>query len=927
MTSPRATARLIFHKGFPIDSAVPLVDYFAELGVSHLCASPLLAARPGLLDGAGVVAHDAIAPEIGGEMALKRLVHALRRRQMGLLVEIAPGHMAVGGADNPVWLDVLEWGRDSAFASWFDIDWRAGESGLRHKVLAPFLDRPYGEALADGVLALGFDGTRGAFRARHFEHAFPISPLDYPLILDAAASAATAAMRTPFAGLSRLRPDPEMVRAAKYRLATLAATVEGRAAIAATLDAFDPRREDGRALLHKLLERQAYRLAWRRAADDDLNWRRHPATTDAAGIKVERADVFDATHALLFRLYGEGVIDGFRIVGWDQLADPAAYSRRLRLKLGALARTRPKGAPAGAPIFVEKVLGPGEPLPFFWDVSGTTGGEAAEAIGAVLHDPAAASALSGVWTSTSGDRQRYDDKWESTRRETVRGRFGTELQAVARALHDVAQGDLSTRDLTFAAIKRVVLQLAVAFPEPRTYADINGHGEWDARVFHTALERARRRLSPEDLPVADHIAAWLGGEAPRNVRDFEQSGAREHAIAKFQQFTAALDAEAVGGSLLYRYGRLLSRNDWGSDPTLLGLRPATFHERMAARAGQGLNALTATAGPPFKRGEDARMRLAVLSEIPQEWEDLIRRLGQITAPFRSRLVDGAAPEPADEIMLYQSLVSTWPHALRADDTLGFAELKERTQLWLREAIRAAGVRTRRSLGNPDYEAGCAEFLTTLLEAPAGAPARQLFVDFIARIAKASAVNALAHCLLKHTIPGVPEIYQGCEFWDRSFEAPDNRRAVDFIARDHALAAAGSPERLLETFPDGRVKQAAIARLLASRRAHPALYAQGSYEPLVVQGPRETHALAFMRRHHGETLIAVVTRLSFRLLGTEATTPKVPTLRWGDTGIVLPADVSGPFIDAITGREVHSRLGRIDLSDALLTFPGAVLVKT
>ncbi|WP_234051221.1 MULTISPECIES: malto-oligosyltrehalose synthase [unclassified Xanthobacter] len=922
MTVPRAAVRLQFEPAFPLDAAVGLVDYFADLGASHITANALLAGRADLPG--GVVDHDTVEPRIGGEEGLRQLVAALRRRQMGLIVDITPAAMAVGGADNETWNDLLEWGRDSAHAHWFDVDWRGADPVLRNKLLAPFLDQPYGVALDAGSLQLAFDSAQGRFLVRHHAHAFPICPLHYAEILEAAELTGSDELAAPFTRLPRLRPDPQEAEAARRTLMARAATPEGRTLIAAACGAFDSRTEPGRERLHRLLERQSFRLAWWGTAADELNWTRLPDTTALAAIRTERPDVFDATHGTLVRLYAEGLVDGFVIRQWDLLGDPAAYTRRLRLKLESAAASRPAGLPAL--YLAAGTVGAGDIPPGGGIVAGTAGAEAQEDISAVLHDPAGGTPLGDLWVSATGERQRFDDQRALARRQALAMSFGAQLDRVVDALVEVARCDLKTRDTPRASIARCVRELAVALPIRRTYADVDGFDAADAALFAAALKRARRRFSPLDLPVAEQMAAWLGGEAPRQLGDFEKAGAREEAIAAFQQLTAALGREALDEMLAARFGRLVSRNEPGSDPAWMGLAPDAFHDRMAARASRSPHALSATAGPDQQRGEDARMRLAVLSVAPREWEALLWPLLEITAPFRSRLVDGVAPEPRDVVILVQTLIGAWPHGLRADDALGLGSLHDRVKAWWMENLRRARMRTRPHFPDTAYEQGCAQFLATLMEGEAGAPARRLIAAFLPQLARASAVNALSQVVLKCTVPGIPELFQGTEFWDFGLGAGDGAPAVDHLARADALATGGTPDFLLESFADGRVKQATIARLLHLRATEAALYRDGEYLPLPVQGPRAAHALAFARRHRDAMGVTVVTRLAYGLLGLETALPKVAPGLWQTTRVTSPELSDGAYRDALTGRVVEVRLGRFDLSDALDSFPAAVLLK-
>ncbi|MFG1431106.1 malto-oligosyltrehalose synthase [Xanthobacter sp. V2C-8] len=919
MSVPRGIVRLRFDQGFPLDAAVGLVDHFADLGLSHLAASPVLASRPGLP--AGVVDHDAIAPRLGGEEALRRLATALRRRGMGLILDIAPAFMAVGADDNAAWRDLLEWGRDGARAHWFDVDWRGTDPTLRNKVLVPFLDRPYGEVLAAGGLQLAFEASRGAFLVRHRDHTFPISPLDYATVLEASGLSDAVPLAAPFTHLPRLRPDAEQAEAARRALAEAATSPEGRAIVTAAAGAFDPRIPGGAARMHRLLERQAYRLAWWGTAADALNWSRHPRHGTLAAIRVERPDVFDATHATLLRLYGEALVDGFVIRQWDLLADPIGYARRLRLKLETAAGQRPAGLPA--PYLVAAAAPAGGMPPVGWGVAGTAGAEAQDALSAVLHDPAGGTPLSDIWISTTGERQRFDDLRAATRRQALDALFGARLDAAVLALHEVAAADSASRDTTPAAIRRVACELAVALPARRTHAGLDGFDETDAALFAAALARARRRLSPLDQPAAERIAGWLGGEAPRAVGDFEQAGAREHAIALFQQLTAALDRVATDEMLLSRYGRLISRNETGSDPTLMGLAPEAFHARMAARRARCPDAVTATSGPGRRLGEDARMRLAVLSAAPRVWDEMLRGLMDLSRPLRARLAEGVAPAPADAAVLFQGVLAAWPPALRPDDALGLGDLHDRLRAWWLKGLRDARLRTGPECGDPGYEAAGDAFLSALVEGPEGLKARGRIAAIVPRLARAGMINALSQVVLKCTVPGIPELFQGTEFWDYSLGETDAARASDHLARG-TPAADARPDLLLDSAHDGRVKQATLARLLRLRAAEPALFREGEYLPLTVEGPNAGHILAFARRLRGATLVTVVTRLAFGLLEPGAALPRVSPERWAGTRAALPA--GGSYRDALTGRSVDAPEGHLDLAVALADFPAAVLIK-
>ncbi len=926
MSGPRAAVRLQFHHDFPLDRATALVPYLHALGISHIYASPLLKSRPGSAHGYDIVDHAQIDPELGGEAALRRLVAALRARGMGLILDIVPNHMAVGGADNAWWLDVLEWGRASPFAEFFDIDWTPPDPTLRGRLLAPFLGASYGDVLAAGDLVLRFDETDGRFIVSVYgAHRFPIAPRDYPAILRAAGGA-LADLAAALAGRRMTREQAEAGRAAMR-----AAHSTRAAAFAAALDAFNC--EPGRGRLHRLLERQHYRLAWWRAAADEINWRRFFDINGLAGLRIERAEVFEATHAYVLRLYAEGLIDGLRIDHVDGLADPRGYCRKLRRRLQAAEARRPPSLRGVAPvIWVEKILAPHERLPADWLTDGTTGYDFMSDVAALLHDPAGAAPLTALWTARSGRPAGFAAEAVAARRQILRETLSSELWATAAAMHRISRRNLATRDWTLTALRRALEELLVHFHSYRIYAGAAGASEADARELAWAMAGARRTLRAADLGLLDLLDGWLRGDALKRVPAGPARQERLRAMVRFQQLAAPTAAKAVEDTAFYRYGRLLSRNEVGSDPDQFALAPEAFHAAMEARRRRVPRGLLATATHDHKRGEDTRARLAVLSEVPAEWESAVARWTRLNAPFRRDLDGAPAPDAADELMLYQTLVAAWPLDLAAYDADGLAAFRDRVGAWLEKAVREAKRHSEWAAPNAAYEGACRDFLTRCLDPARSAPVAQEIAAFASRIAPAGVVNSLAQTLLRLTVPGVPDLYQGTEFWDFSLVDPDNRRPVDWPARVAALDDARAPADLLPAWRGGHVKQALIVRALALRARLPSVFADGAYRRLPVEGPAAPHVLAFARIHQGRAVMVAVSRLSSVHLPSDPGSfvlPKIPAAAWNGTTITLPRHIwrSGlvDLLDA-TQRTVEPRdaAGRIDAATLFAALPVALL---
>ncbi len=917
-----ATARLQFHKDFTMDDAAKLVPYYDRFGVSHLYASPLLKSRPGSTHGYDIVDHNEIDPELGGEAALHRLIAELRRHGMGLILDIVPNHMGVGGADNAWWLDVLEWGRASAYAEFFDIDWDPPDSSLRGRMLAPFLGDAYGTCLLNGQLTLQFDEADGRLFVGYYSHRFPINPRDYPSVLLTEGGPLEEPARA-FAELNATNRET-MRQQAEAARATLRSPDYAQA-IRECLQAYAPDTEAGRDRLNRLLERQSYRLAWWRAATDEINWRRFFDVNGLAGMRAEVPAVFDATHCTILRLYAEGLIDGLRIDHVDGLADPRGYCRKLRRQLDAATAHRAPELRGEPPvIWIEKILAPQENLSSEWLTDGTTGYDFMNDVSAVLHDPAGETALTELWTGLTGRPASFEVEAQAARRQILRESLSSELYSTAAAIHRIARRDLATRDYTLTAVRRTLTEILVHFHVYRIYAGPAGMSETDRREMDWAMAGARRSVRPTDRALLELIGGWLSGDDLRSVPAGSRRQERQRAMVKFQQLSAPTAAKSVEDTAFYRYGRLISRNEVGTDPAQFAVTPAAFHATERERRKRFPRALLATATHDHKRGEDTRARLAVISEIPDEWEVALARWTRLNAPLK-RDLGGPAPDPCDEIMLYESIVGAWPLGVSADDRDGVATLKDRLAAWQEKALREGKRHSGWAVPNLEYEQACQDFLAATLDQDRAGRVVHDIADFVERIAAAGVVNSLSQTLLRLTTPGIPDLYQGTEFWDFSLVDPDNRRPVDFPARSASLADAQSPAALLEHWRDGRVKQAVIARTLAVRSRVPNLFTQGTYQPLKVEGPMADHVLAFARIHEGFAAMTAVTRLPARLPGM-AERPIVPGDAWRGTSINIPRNFVGRRLIDVLGSCVEGQsdaaLQRIGLDEAFAHLPVA-----
>ncbi|MDW5377672.1 malto-oligosyltrehalose synthase [Halomonas sp. HP20-15] len=927
MKDIRATVRLQFHAGFTLDDAVQWVDYLADLGASHVYASPLLASRAGSTHGYDGIDPTRIDPEIGGEAALERLVTSLWARGMGLILDIVPNHVAVGGSENPWWQEVLAWGRDSPYADFFDIDWQSPDPLLEGRLLVPFLGAPYAEVLTSGLLKLEYVPESASFSLAYHEHRFPIDPRRYGDILRHAEQGALHDLAARFEDLQARQDAYTAIEELRRRLRHALEDESARAALDQALERFAGDTPGGAEQLHALIERQNYRLAWWRTASDEINWRRFFDITELGGLRVELPEVFEATHVLILQLVEAGWVDGLRVDHVDGLADPRGYCLRLRERLDTLQAKRPAEVPARVPLYVEKILAEGEQLHTDWGVDGTTGYEFMNEVSGVQHDPAGAIPLGRLWREVSGRADDFLAEVRRARGEMLDTALASEFEACGLALHRVARARRETRDVTLGAIKRALKALVVHFPVYRSYADEHGRPAQDEPFFRQAMAGARDDLNPPDVAVLDRLERWLGGEAPHDCRDDEERALRQRAITRFQQLTSPVAAKAVEDTAGYRSAVLISRNDVGFDPQNFCVSPAEFHAASAFRQRLFPHSLVTTATHDHKRGEDVRARLAALSERGDAFAERVRQWRAQAGPLRRSVASGVAPSPGDELILYQLLLGAWSPSLDPGDDDAMREFIERLAQWQQKALREAKLRSHWLWPDEAYEAACRAFLEELLGEPA---LRDALMAAARELDLPGAINGLAQVTLRMTVPGVPDLYQGSEYWDFSLVDPDNRRPVDYAARRSSLERGESPAEALAHWRDGHVKQALVHRLMLLREQCPALFAEGDYQALSVAGGREAHVLGFMRQHAEQagliqSVLVVVPRLPANLLEA-ATLPHIPAENWSDTQLQVTSAMQGEWRDVLSNASLRLGEGPVPIGELLGVFPVAVLVR-
>jgi (1->4)-alpha-D-glucan 1-alpha-D-glucosylmutase len=874
---PSSTYRLQLHKGFTFDDAAQIADYLKDLGISHIYSSPYLQAAPGSMHGYDVVDPTKINDELGGDCGHHRFCQRLGEVGLGQVLDIVPNHMAVS-AENPYWWDVLENGESSRYATWFDIDWHPAEVKLQNKILIPVLGDQYGRVLNEGQIKVEQVGEH--FCARYAEQQFPLAPESLSLLLSKAASRAMNDTLSLIAdSFSRLpaSSDPG-ISFVRHRdktviyglLKTLCA--EHRDVCAAIAMEVSNLNRDIDAL-DGLLNRQNYRLAYWRTADQELGYRRFFDVNTLIGLRVGLEHVFEATHGKILEWLRCNLLDGIRIDHVDGLRNPLEYFERLRTR-----------APA-AWIIGEKILAPGEFLREDWPIDGTSGYDFMDVCNNLLVDADGAGKLTEVYGEFTKEPVEFAQVAHEKKLNVLHEGLGSDVNRLASLFVDICENHRDRRDYTRAEIRRALREVAASFPVYRTYVvpATKQITDEDRNRIGEAVARAKQSRPDLDAGLFDFIA---------EVLTLKVTGELEgEFLLRFQQFTSPVMAKGVEDTAFYSFNRMIGLNEVGNDPGRVGSTVNEFHQYCAKMQATHPHTMTTLSTHDTKRADDVRARLATITEIPREWKAALRRWSRRNAAFRS----GEFPDRNTEYFLYQTLVGAWPIS------------QERLLAYMEKAMREAKVKTSWVQQNKAFEDALRNFIESIL---ASQPFLADLESVVRRVLHAGRVNSLAQSLLKFTAPGVPDTYQGGELWDLSLVDPDNRRPVDYRLRRQMLneLRGVEVEEIMSRIDEGMPKLWLVHKALSLRSERPEWFGSASaYTPMIAEGSKSEHVIAFLR---ADRVATIAPRWPLKLGGS-----------WGKTTLDLP---QGLWKNQLTGDAVTG--GRLQVQKLLERFPVALLTR-
>ncbi|MBB5623552.1 malto-oligosyltrehalose synthase/4-alpha-glucanotransferase [Pedobacter cryoconitis] len=642
---------------------------------------------------------------------------------------------------------------------------------------------------------------------------------------------------------------------------------------------------DLKGSMQEITGQQFYRLCSYQESNERMNYRRFFTVNSLICLNMQSKATFDDFHVLIKELIDQKIFQGLRIDHIDGLFDPMQYLENLRALCGE-----------DVYIVAEKILEPGEVLPKEWPIQGTTGYDYLGLANQLYTNEQSEKKFDKFYKNLTDDHQLVEEQIHEKKRKILSTAMQGELENLFQLLLNILpEGSerLATGD--FGVFKHIISELLILCPVYRFYGNAYPLPQQEMEAMEklfAELEKDKELLKPVQLIkkalLYDHISFYQ----------------------RLMQFSGPLMAKGVEDTLMYTYSRHIGNNEVGDSPAVFGLKVADFHEAVLNRGENWPLTMNSTATHDTKRGEDARARLSILTDLRGEWLQQVKDWNVLNA------TDGAAPDENDTYFIYQTLVSTYDE--REDREVYQNRFLDYMQKALREAKEKSGWE------NPDaeYEAATSAFVVRILDTQR--EFWSVFIDFFRRLAHLGMVKSLSSLILKHGVPGIPDTYQGTELWDFSMVDPDNRRAVDYGLRkqymEDFLKKSFNIKLLWQESSAGEIKLLILQKLLKFRAEYAELFRSGLYIPLKVTGTHAADFIAFARRYQTDWAIFVVPVNVAALL----TEQKSLHFGLGDTQVVLPAEAPLAYVDLIENQSCEVKDSVLVLQDVFKSVPFGIL---
>jgi (1->4)-alpha-D-glucan 1-alpha-D-glucosylmutase len=840
---PLATYRIQLSRQLRFKEVQELVEYFHELGISHLYTSPILKAKSGSTHGYDVTDYSQLNPEIGTTQEFEDLVKVLHSKSLGILLDIVPNHMYIGNNENPWWNSILEKGQKSPFADFFDIDWHPPRHIFDNKVFLSLLDRVFGKALENQTLKVSYD--KGRFVLYVGDLSLPTDPESWHLILEPLCHEVEKLLSERDKDVMELKEilrelnTPHIDRRIQA-LFEHQPIIQER--LMKQLETFNGTKSNPLSfdLLEAFLNVQHYRLCYWRVANDEINYRRFFDIFEFASIRIENEKTFKAVHKLIFEFLKKGWINGLRIDHIDGLWDPQKYLEDLAQNSGDVSTY----------VIAEKILTGNEKLRQEWSLNGSVGYDFLNQVNGLFVYQLHKQKLTDIYQKFTGHQENIGDLKYRCKKFILNSSLASELHLLTLRLSGVAEKHRYFQDFTFESLKTALSEIIACFPVYRTYTQAIGviH-EDDRKAISAAVARACRLNCIIDRSVYAFIEDILFFKYPDGVETAYKAACTDF-VMHFQQVTSPVMAKGLEDTASYRYFPLSSLNEVGGDLWTFGINKDNFHKKNLERFDNWPHSMLATTTHDTKRSEDVRARINLLSEIPDQWDAVLYTWSQLNQKYKVKIDEESVPDSNEEYLLYQTLLGTWPFN-------GIDEVYvKRVQSYMEKAIKEAKVNNSWINPNESYDEAVKLFIQKVCE---DRQFLESFAPFSSKIAEWGMLNSLSQLVLKLTSPGIPDIYQGNELWDFSLVDPDNRHPIDFSANKQKINHLKNLEDCLKTPQDGRIKLFVTQKILQLRQRSPEVFAEGRYLILDVQGPKEEHVIAYARVFGTQAVLVLTSR--------------------------------------------------------------------
>lgn len=860
---PTATYRLQLNSIFTFEDAIAILEYLSNLNISDIYISPYFQAV-GSMQGYDVADFLKVSNELGGEPERVKFCIALKNYRLGQVIDMVPNHMGAKAPENTWWTNVLKYGLDSPYAKYFDIYWEETP-----KILLSVLGADFDQVVNENKLRLHF--ANGKITFQYYEQTYPISPFSLTSLFSQIATITHSRLLTQM--VKRLNKLPSR----KY--CELAEKLEQQ--IIEQIQKSEPTRQvfyrtiaeynNSPSLLKKLHQEQNYQLVYWQTSLETTSYRRFFHLNSLIALRMEDRKVFTATHKLVLQWFKDGVINGVRVDHIDGLRNPFQYLTRLNKILPETW------------IVVEKILSSNESIPGEWKVFGTTGYEFLAAVTNILIDSSSENAFSELYAKFIGEKTNYSSVLREKKILVLQQLLAADLNFLTEILFRICQR-YRPRKFSRSQLRKALQTIIACFPRYRTYIEPEKRkirAEDKKIIINTIIDA--KKFAPEiDYKLFDFIG---------NILFLKYSGELTcDFISRFQQITSPAIAKGGEDTALYCYNRFVALNEVGVDPGRFGISIEDFHQVMLTANRYHPYSMLTTSTHDTKRSEDVRARLVLLSEIAAQWFAAVNEWAAYNQKYHATNL----PDYHTQYFLYQNLVGVWPFD------------KERFIAYMIKAVREAEIHTSWFFPNLDYEKKLADFITELFS---DLQFCTLFEKFVNPLINPGRINSLSQVVIKLTAPGIPDIYQGAEIWNFSLVDPDNRLPVDFQLRSKLFQEmlTLSVTEILQRMNDGLPKLWVTYRILGLRKKYPKLFNHTAYSPLLLEGEKKQHGIAFLR---GKKILVIVPRLPLTLNGD-----------WHQTSLDIP---EGKWQNILTNEDLSG--GKTMVASLLQNFPVAVLIR-